>query len=95
QKFKRSILPSDLRMLFYAAFVKSFIQDGRHSAQWDVYAALSLVLPAYPLFPNLRHLTWRTPDHVLPFLRMLAGTKLRSKAPDLWSSEVVRSALLP
>ncbi|KAJ7798046.1 hypothetical protein B0H14DRAFT_3546254 [Mycena olivaceomarginata] len=60
--------------LFYAAFVKSFIQDGRHSAQWDVYIICGSEPRAtrVSLIPNLRHLTWRTPDHVLPFIPKLS-----------------------
>ncbi|KAJ7794876.1 hypothetical protein B0H14DRAFT_3556183 [Mycena olivaceomarginata] len=93
---QRPIVPADLtRMLFYAEYVRTFIQEDHQSTKLDPYAALSIVLPASPLFPNLRHLTWQVPDDVFPYFRMLAGSKLRSIILDLWGSQVVRSTLFP
>lgn len=92
-------MPADLaRMLFYAALVKNFTETGRSSVPKDTYAALSIVLPAsqLPLFPSLRHLTWRVvSDDIFPYFRILAGRQLRSIYLMLWGSEFLRSALLP
>ncbi|KAJ7803747.1 hypothetical protein B0H14DRAFT_3883841 [Mycena olivaceomarginata] len=98
-RFQRAIMPADLaRMLFYAALVKNFTETGRSSVPKDTYAALSIVLPAsqLPLFPSLRHLTWRVvSDDIFPYFRILAGRQLRSIYLMLWGSQFLRSALLP
>ncbi|KAJ7762537.1 hypothetical protein B0H16DRAFT_1718986 [Mycena metata] len=94
-KFLRPITPSDwTRVLFYANYVKSFVQEGVDPVTWEVYATLSLSLPTYPLFPNVRCITWDTQDEVFPYFRMLVGNKLRSIVIGMHGSEAVRSSLL-
>ncbi|KAJ7671224.1 hypothetical protein B0H17DRAFT_1209079 [Mycena rosella] len=92
-RFRRAIAPSDwTRVIFYAVYVKSFVESGL----WpEIYAALSLSLPKSPLFPNIRHLTWRTGDDVFPYIRLLVGDKLRSIVVSMHGSEAIRASLLP
>ncbi|KAJ7090871.1 hypothetical protein B0H15DRAFT_248038 [Mycena belliarum] len=93
-RFRRAVCPSDwARVLFYAVYVKSFIQTDRAG---EVYAAINLTLPKFPLFPNLRHLTWRPRDDVtFPSIRIIAGDKLRSLTVCVDGSEPFRASLLP
>ncbi|KAJ7031026.1 hypothetical protein C8F04DRAFT_1364954 [Mycena alexandri] len=86
--FLRPITPSDwTRVLFYANYVKSFVQEGGEPVTKEVYATLILSLPTYPLFPNLRHLTWKTQDNVFPYFRILVGNKLRSIVLNMHGSD--------
>ncbi|KAJ7131623.1 hypothetical protein C8R46DRAFT_658505 [Mycena filopes] len=105
-KFLRPVMPSDwTRVIFYAAYVKSFAHEGPtqppghpmvpEAVTWEVYATLCVSLPTQPLFPNLRHLTWKTQDDVFPYFRMLAGKRLRSIIVNTHGSHVVRASLLP
>ncbi|KAJ7466931.1 hypothetical protein FB451DRAFT_1040470 [Mycena latifolia] len=95
-RFRRAIVPSDwTRVLFYAVYVKSLIQAGLWPVTTEIYAALSLSLPRYPLFPNIRHLTWRTRDDIFPYIRILVGDKLKSIVLDMHGSETIRAAILP
>ncbi|KAJ7502553.1 hypothetical protein B0H11DRAFT_1989089 [Mycena galericulata] len=95
-RFRRPILPSDwTRVLFYAVYVKTLIEDGTLPITAEIYATMSLSLPQYPLFPNIRHLTWRTSDDIFPYIRILIGDKLQSIVLGMQGSELVRSSLLP
>ncbi|KAJ7121986.1 hypothetical protein C8R43DRAFT_1032749 [Mycena crocata] len=95
-RFRRPLVRADwTRVLFYAGYVKSLIQEGSWPITAEIYAALSLSLPKYPLFPNIRHLTWRTKDDVFPYIRILVGDKLKSIVVDMLGSQTIRSSLLP
>jgi hypothetical protein len=96
QRFRRAIEPSDwTRLLFHAVYVKSFIQTSEWAGAAEVYATLCFSLPTQPLFPNIRHLTWRTTDDIFPYIRILVGDKLRSIVLSMYGSDVIRSSLLP
>ncbi|KAJ7633444.1 hypothetical protein DFH06DRAFT_1479675 [Mycena polygramma] len=96
-ELRRNITPSDWeRVLVYAVYVKSFIQEGPMVLSWEMYQAISISLPTLPLFPNIRHLTWKTRnDTIFPYFRMLVGSKLQSISLDMDGSETARAALLP
>ncbi|KAJ7782571.1 hypothetical protein DFH07DRAFT_791174 [Mycena maculata] len=94
-RFRRSIIASDwTRVLFYAVYVKSLIENGQLPVTAEIYATLSVSLPKYPLFPNLRHLTWSTRDDVFPYIRILVGDKLKSIVLSMQGSKTIRSSLL-
>ncbi|KAJ6507435.1 hypothetical protein C8R47DRAFT_94068 [Mycena vitilis] len=96
-KLRRNITPSDWeRVLVYAVYVKSLVQEGPMVLSWEIYQAISISLPTLPLFPNIRHLTWKTRnDYIFPYFRMLVGRKLQSISLDMDGSETARAALLP
>ncbi|KAJ7234001.1 hypothetical protein C8J57DRAFT_1195629 [Mycena rebaudengoi] len=92
----RPIVPSDWsRVLFYGMYVKSFTQEGPRPAMAEIYGAMSLTLPTTPLFPNIRHLTWRAGDEIFPYIRLLVGPNLRSITCGMLGSEGLRASLLP
>ncbi|KAJ7140946.1 hypothetical protein C8R44DRAFT_239265, partial [Mycena epipterygia] len=94
-RFRRPVVPSDwTRVLFYAVYVKTLVEESRLSVMAEIYAALSLSLPKHPLFPNIRHLTWRTRDDIFPYIRTLVGDKLKSIFLDFHGSDIIRSSLL-
>ncbi|KAJ6594640.1 hypothetical protein B0H19DRAFT_66994 [Mycena capillaripes] len=95
-RFLRPVVASDWRrVLVYAVHVKSLIYEDRRSdsVYWEIFVAMSLSLPVSPLFPNIRHLTWKTNDRPReappkpcltikkPYLRLMSDRFCLSSAP--------------
>ncbi|KAK7001346.1 hypothetical protein R3P38DRAFT_3048630 [Favolaschia claudopus] len=95
-RFRRPITSSDLsRLVLHAEKVKNLYIEKPHSVHWTVYVALSFALPALPLFPNLRHLTWKPPEEAYSHIRMFVGQKLRSVTLDPELPQLFGFHLLP